>query len=245
MIIEEYKNHIDDFEVYLKDKLDGISCIEGDNALLYQKILYLSFFDSLSACIYPNVKSNKERFISLIDKFSTWKDGDRISTTHLGKMLALYHHPSFETIRKLVNDKLISWQNNKSSILISEDFTYADLVKHWQNQSKDYVTIPFKLEDFRHSNLLYGLRNTLVHQFQSEKSLLRKKHEPYYEVVQEMNFEDNKIELLRIDLVHPNIFLKNLCEETLTNCINYFRDNNLNPFPTYYAGDYLLNTLNN
>lgn len=252
MIITDYKSHIEDFQKYLQDKLDGISNIEGNNSYLYKKILYLSFFDSLAACVYPNIKSNKERFISLIDKFSDWENKDKICTTNLAQMLALFSHPNFEKIRKLVNDKLILWEKNISisrrenkPILISEDFTFDDLKKYWQNQNKDNLIVPFKLEDFNHSNMLYGLRNILVHQFQAKNQLNYENSDfPLYVVVGKFNFENEKIEPLRIDLIHPNSFLKKLCQSTLDNCIKYFAENNLNPFPTYFAGDYLNNKLN-
>ena len=72
MIIKDYGDHIGQFESFLKDRLRNIDDIGSSDQLLFRQVLYVSFLDSLAACIYPK-RSNKERFIALLEEFANWK----------------------------------------------------------------------------------------------------------------------------------------------------------------------------
>ncbi len=239
MIIQDYSEHIENFDHYLKSKLASIHEISGDNNVLFKKILYVSFLDSLSACIYPE-RRNKERFVEMLNRFSRWEYRDRISLPHLGKFVQICSDPMLEEVRKYVTPKLKKWQERSShQISISEDPKFEE-IKEWK--IKNETGINLSLNDFKHSSLLYQLRNFLVHQFQSggdEMGKLRQLEQPYYEL--EVTLD---VKPVRFVLIYPTQFLKSLTEKTLENVVNYLKDGNINPFPHYYAGDYLITELN-
>ena len=245
MIIQDYSEQIESFEDYLKSKLASIDAISGDNDVLFKKILYVSFLDSLSSCVYPG-RGNKERFISMLERFSKWEDRDRVSLPHLGKFVHISSDPLLEKARKYVTPKLKKWQERSGrEILISEDPKIGEIKdKSWKTNKE--TGIKASLTDFKHINLLYQLRNALVHQFQSRGDEMGKKRQhdhPFYQVVQTFD-ETLGMKPLRIELVYPTQFIKGLTESTLENVVNYLKDGNINPFPHYYAGDYWIADIN-
>lgn len=239
MDIEEFNCDISHFKQYFHDNLDNISKIDVENSRLFQKILYITFLDSLAASLYPDCK-NKQRFIQLIDKFSDWGDKDRICTTYLVRKLDLNSTIGTHEVREMLKDKVKKWEKyGLHYIEITEDFPFDSIIKHFDNKNID-----FHLENFKHSHLLYSLRNVLVHRHQSKKELgARHPESPFYERYSIIN-EIKKLEFKEFELIHPNRFLKNLCIKILDNFLIHCQEKKLNPFSKYYPGDYLLNVLN-
>ena len=239
MIVKDYSENIDDFEAYVREKLDSISSLSiGNDSILFRKVLYVSFLDSPAATIYPD-KRNKERFVALVDSFSYWEEKDNVSLTHLGKLVAITSDPELEEVRIYVDKQLKQWeQRTNRNIPISEDPSYKDIRnKGWAN-SKD-TNPKVSLANFKHSHLLYQLRNSLIHQFQA-------KNEP-----ESNNFDspfyrwtlDSTMKPVQINLIYPAKFLKKISETILCRVIKHLREENINPFPHYYAGDYMLRRL--
>ncbi|MDD2383798.1 MAG: hypothetical protein PHN18_06365 [Sulfurospirillaceae bacterium] len=240
MNIVENNYDTSEFKQYFYDNLDNISKIDVENSRLFQKILYITFLDSLAASFYPECKKNKQRFIQLIDKFSDWGDKDRICTTYLVKKLDLNSDIGNQEVREMLKDKVKKWERyGLHYIEIAEDLPFDSIIKHFDNKNTD-----FRLENFKHSHLLYSLRNVLVHRHQSKKELgVRHPELPFYERYSIIN-EIKKLEFKEFELIHPNIFLKNLCKKVLDNFLIDCQEKKLNPFSKYYAGDYLLDVLN-
>jgi hypothetical protein len=246
MIIQDYSEHIENFENYLKSKLASIDEISGDNSVLFKKILYVSFLDSLSSCVYPG-RGNKERFVSMLERFSKWEDRDRVSLPHLGKFVQITSDPLLEQARKYVTPKLKTWQERSCHVIsISEDPRIDEIEdKSWKTNKETGIHV--SLTDFKHISLLYQLRNALVHQFQSrgdEMGNLRQLDHPYYQRVQIFDGTLEDMKPVRFELVYPTQFLKSLSEKTLENVVDYLKDGNINPFPHYYAGDYWITEFN-
>lgn len=228
------------FKQYFHDNLDNISKIDVENSRLFQKILYITFLDSLSASLYPDCK-NKQRFIQLIDNFSDWSDKDKICTTYLARKLDLNSDIGNQEIREIVKDKVKKWEGcGLHYIEIAEDFPFDSIFKYFDTKNTN-----FKLENFKHSHLLYSLRNVLVHRHQSQRELGdRHPALPFYERYSIINYETEKLEFKEFELIHPNRFLKNLCKKILDNFLIQCQEKKLNPFSKYYAGNYLLDVLN-
>lgn len=247
MIIQDYSEHIESFKVYLEDKLSSIDSVHSNNDnVLFKKLLYVSFLDSISSCVYPK-RQNRDRFITMLSRFSQWRDRDRISLPHLARFVQLSSDPLLEDARQYVNPIIEGWQHRNRKILISEDPLMDDKLKsiNWKKNA-DYGIL-LSLDDFKHSNLLYQLRNALVHQFQSTgnemKNSMIEIEEPFYQVVHTFD-ENHSFKPLRFELVYPVNFLKNLVNTTLNNVIEYLKKGNINPFPHYYAGNYWITKLN-
>ena len=243
MIIKDYSSEVENFEEFLKDKLEAINEVAGRESILFKKILYVSFIDSLAACVYPG-RSNKERFLSLVEQFSRWDDRDRVSLPHLGKFVSLTPDPTLEKMRAYVMLELKPWpQKRGKCIPISEDPKYDQLKGFDWDKKILGVDESISLSDFKHTALLYQLRNSLVHQFQPRFSEWQPPSSPYYERVSGMD-ESHKINPIKIELVYPTEFLKTLSSTIFSHVIQYFKDGNINPFPHYYAGDNWINALN-
>ena len=252
MIIEDYSENIEAFKELRLQKLNSINLINGEDSILFKKILYLTFLDSISKIVYPN-EANKVRFVKLINRFSMWEYRDCVSLPHLGKMLSLSPDPSLNKLRKFVTENLKEWQApddtsifSSKDLLVSTEPMWEEIKKHVKG--KDIKVLNTQLSEFKHSNLLYQLRNSLVHQFQSRGDEIGKNHpkEPYYEVLGQATLTDASLtsKPIRFILVYPICFLNNLTHTTFENVMKYLKENNINPFPHFYAGDYWVDVLN-
>nr|WP_158651841.1 hypothetical protein [Marinobacterium profundum] len=186
MIIKDYSGNIESFERFLISKLCSVEEITGNDSALYKKIIYVSFIDSLAACVFPR-KGNRDRFISTIERFSHWDDRNRVSITHLGKYVYSNPHPSLSDVRKYVGPVLERWRERQNeNIFISEDPRLSDTdIKHISWKKDKESGIDLSIDSFTHSNLLYKMRNALVHQFQSraDEILPSDPKEPFYQVI--------------------------------------------------------------
>lgn len=242
MIIDDYTQNIEDFEQYVKGKLDSVGLIQGADSHLFKKILYVTFIDSIAACVYPG-KGNRDRFVETINRFSHWEDRDRVSITHIGRYAYSTSDPAFEKTRNYVKPILDSWKARTGEyILISEDPLITDNAIRsalWKRDKDSLINL--SPQDFSHGALIYKMRNALVHQFQANaNNLLPSAPEtPFYQVVSNLGSDP-----LEIQLVYPSVFLKSLAESVLINVVKYFKRGNINPFPHYYSGSYLVDELN-
>ena len=246
MIIEDNNEKIDSFSEYLTKKLSSIDNLSCEDQTLFKKILYVSFLDSLSACIYPDRK-NRERFISLIDRFSQWEHRNHVCMLHINKLASMTSDPDLEKIRVFAQSELKKWLEIKDMsgvIRIEQTPTIDEISDKWKKNGGE-TGLKYSLSDFKHSSLLYQLRNSLVHQFQSKGTELGTylPDEPFYQVVVSFD-EDMALKPINIELVYPVEFLNNLSHKTLENVIKYFRDGNMNPFPHYYSGDFWIDAFN-
>lgn len=246
MIFEDFSKRIQDFDDYLTEKLKGIDEIKNGDCLLYRKILYVSFLDSLAACIYPNA-GNKYRFISLIEIFSHWEDRNRVCMLHLSRFCSLNSEPELERLRERSFSVLKRWQidaDGTATIKASNNPEFDEVRSLWA-KSKSESGLAYQLNDFKLTSLLYRLRNSLVHQFQSQGRELGPvlPDQPFYILHKTVGFDDQLVPS-HFELVYPSEFLSKLCSSILENVVVYLKCGNINPFPNYYAGDYWLGELN-
>ena len=246
MMFEDFSERIKDFDEYLAEKLKGVDEIKNGDCLLYRKILYVSFLDSLAACIYPNA-GNKHRFTSLIERFSHWEDRNRVCMIHLGRFCSLNSEPELERIREKSFSVIKLWQKDAdgTSIIRASKNPEFDEVSSLWTKSKNESGLPYQLNDFKLTSLLYRLRNSLVHQFQSQGRELGPMlpDQPFYTLYKTIDGSNNLVPS-HFELVYPSDFLSNLCRTILRNVVEYLENGNINPFPNYYAGDYWLGELN-
>lgn len=244
MIIEDSSEKIDSFEEFLSKKLERIGAINGDDSFLFKKLLYMSFLDSLSACVYPH-RANRDRFISTVERFSNWEHQDRVSLPHLGRLVMLSSDPELEKIRGYVVSRLKGWKNRVGErISVTDDPKFSEIEgAGWSG--KKALGQSISLSDFKHSHLLYQFRNGLVHQFQSRADEWGSgiPEHPYYQVVIGMD-DDWNASPVSVELIYPASCLEKIARETLKNVAIYLKEGNINPFPHYYAGDYWIEALN-
>jgi len=241
MIIQNNEEEIETFNQYLNKKLSNICSIESDDSRLFKQILFVTFLDSLAASVFPS-RSNKDRFIALIDRFSNWDKRNDICLLHLAKFCSLNSDPTLEKIRLYSHEQvelLLSKQDRKGCITLEQLPKFSEVKDYWSQPTKN-SKVEYQLDDFKYSTLLYKLRNSLVHQFQPKGTELGVYHPqaPFYQVI------DEGLQHMKVELVYPTIFIENLCISTLSNVMEYFKKGNINPFPHYYSGEYWLEGLN-
>lgn len=247
MIIEDYSEHIDQFECFLRTKLNNMFEIQSDDKQLFKQVLYVTFLDSLAASVYPK-RGNRERFIALLEQFCCWEYANRYCILHLAKFTSLTSDPEYQSIRKYTHDLVKSWPDKVNGVGVIRVETLpssTEVESHW-NSSKASGDKGVNLDDFKYSNLMYQLRNSLVHQLQRKGSEVGGgvTNEPYYQLYK--TYEEPSLELKPsvFELVFPTPMLYALCKTALKNVCKYFRNGNINPFPHYYSGDYWLRNLN-
>ena len=246
MIIHNNEEKIETFNQFLTERLANICSIESEDSHLFKKILFVTFLDSLAAAVFPT-RGNKERFMALIDRFSDWDKRNDICLLHLAKFCSLNSDPTLEKIRIYSHEQvelLLSIKDGSGCIALDKLPNSQEVRSYWLQPTKN-SKIEYQIDDFKYSALLYKLRNSLVHQFQSKGIELGVylPENPFYQVVN--TFTDNDgLQPKSVELVYPTLFIENLCKIILNNTITYFRNGNINPFPHYYSGEYWLEGLN-
>lgn len=88
----------------------AIECIQDS---IFKRILLFSLLDTLSNCAFPTIRSNRSRFINLIDDFSGWPDKDRYSLQQLKYCLediqTLSKYSFLPNLISEVNSRLQQW----------------------------------------------------------------------------------------------------------------------------------------
>lgn len=225
MKISDNQERIDAFIQFMAKKLSEIDNITVGDTILYKKVLYVSFLDSLAACIYPNRKSNRGRFIALIERFSEWPEKDKVCLIHLCRFTSINTEPELETIRNFLFEELANWYtslDDNETVKCSRNPKFVDVQKFWKGSKE--TGLPYGLADFKLSNLLYQLRNSLVHQFQTQGREFANPHGsvPYYHRFHMVSY-DGKFEPSDFELVYPTSFLSSLCGTVLNNVGKYFK----------------------
>jgi hypothetical protein len=224
----------------LQTQLQDIHKIQAhpDNLRIMQAVLYSSFIDALGATRYGRETITRERFTRVIVEHSNWLDADKICPMHLHRFLeksqCLPHLKSY--MDELIND----WRDNQDGIIYLElTPTKTEIAKSWPNNGTEKLHGK-TLDHFTHANLLYGMRNGLLHQNYAAKgvSVLPKEQENVYYIF--FNKYDDGGQL---ELIHPPGFLANLCKTLLLNVMNYLEDKNQIPWGAGHFPDFLIDKL--
>ena len=229
---------IESFKDILTNQLESIEKLSSkNNEILFKKMLYISFLESLAKASYPKIKHTKKRFTTFLFNFTSWKECNNYSIIHIANKSFTTNTLTFykEEINKLLEISLY-----RSSVFIDDIALLPN----------KYIDIEIKknkvlLDSCTYGSLLYKARNSLVHQFQisierdGEIGWGTDKELPYFQVTGNVEFNDKRKELEEvsrfIEIVFPNIFLKKLALEGLVNFIQYCKENKFNPFEEYYS----------
>ena len=209
---------------------------------VYKKLLFVAIMDRMSKTAFPQ-KGNRERFISFLKSFSDWKDGERVSLTHLTQLTRKNPDPAFEKIRLYAQKEVMSWKPG-DVIHLDKDPDIQDVLKLWPGEKEHRIPLEgVPLESLQHINLLYTYRNFLAHEIRS----------PAYQLDDENDRHPAYVYLLDADepedkgtwiLVYPTHFFQELCEVSLKNLGIYLQRNDLNPLQHFSSGSLFIEELN-
>lgn len=220
---------------FLLAEIDSLG--SNGSRIIFRKLLYLSFLDSLARLIFPR-KGNRDRVVELLRHFSDWKDGSRVSLPHLDKVTRLTPEPGFGSLRRFVSERLEAWRD-LGVVSIEKDPELDEVRGRWSRQDG-----PVPLESLQHYSLFYAERNRIVHELHT-KSLdlpIPMPEQPFYSRV---SFPDAKIFETQSTwaLFYPIEFYRKLAEETFSRVEAYLRENEIDVYAggafSYYWVDQL------
>ena len=220
--------------------------IDVDPSSQFRRLLYITLLDGLSRIVFPIKSGNRERFCSFVLQFGQWGDGNRISITHLYRFLSLNPDPRFEALRNLSRGILNAWEDGDIPT-IGGDPIIGELQKYWPNEknsTEEWKEI--RLETFQHINLLYELRNSLVHEFQviGNTGYDDLKTVPFYLHVEKVISFDPDQTVGVWELFYPLSFLSNLTQAAINSLEEYLQKGDYDFSLILNDGSYWIKKLN-
>lgn len=242
---EKLNENIDRFIDHFSKQVNRISSISCEDSETFKKSLFCSLIDALSRSIYPK-KHPRDRFVSLINRFSMWAHRDYVSLTHLVRLLQLVPDPAFERLRRYATQKIEDWPNSWELIYLDKDPPRCEVDQHWPS-IKEYKT-PIQnvtIESLTHRELLYTYRNSLVHELRSPGYGMEfgDENEPFYHELSNIDGAGTP-QVETIELVYPVAFFEKISSNILQHLSEYLKVNQLNPYDYYNFGTYWIEGLN-
>ncbi len=131
----------------------------------FRKILLISLLETLASSAFPN-KGVRERFLSLIDGYSGWKDKDRVSLPQL-QMLVLNSSQGVDEKERRALFQQVSKEINAWPIgrILRPD----EVDPFWQTWPifAKYMRCQELIKRARYASLLWRFRNFIVHEGRS------------------------------------------------------------------------------
>jgi|GEM_PF-1752006 hypothetical protein len=189
---------------------------------LYKKVLFVTVIDALSKTVYPRKKPG-DRFISLIRHYGEWKNCDRISLTHLVRLLEkLPDLEAFSKLREFALARRAKWGDGEI-ISLDKDPDYKEVQRLWPREEKYKQPLEkVDLNSLRHVRLLYSYRNKLIHEMVRPDWAvdLPEEEEPFYASMTDGEWV----------LTYPLKFFLRLCSRLLAGLGMYYSRNGINPY---------------
>lgn len=201
---------------------------------LCKRLLLCCILDTWAKAAFPNERIGK-RFSRLIREYGGWANSEKVSLTHLRKLLSLSERKNdqrFADIRRFT-DAQPMWANFQE-ITLNQDPDFSQIDSLWPRENG----VPMKIknlwaEDIRHDYLFYKFRNNLIHEFKtSEVSGYSISDEPYYLP-------------WKHELYYPTGFLVSLARKAIDNLEPHFKVNKIKPLDIFPFGPFLIDELNN
>ena len=228
----------------VRDILDLVCEISSlpamQHASLFRMILYADVLATLSAITYPQDK-DRERFVRLIKDFGRWDDAERVSLPHLRNSLQQGSRtPACECLLTWVEQQLAAWLD-WGRLTLDIDPTEAELRKQAKTSGLSDTECNDLVKDSQHAQLLYLLRCNMMHEFQAGPHGigLAEDEVPLYTapVVGKLDdgiaglaphLSDSKSRVgYHWQLVHPETFMRELCQNVLVSIGNYWEANGI------------------
>lgn len=225
---------------FLQARLTNIHEIQAhpDNLPIMQAVLYSSFIDALGATRYGNEFDTRERFTRVIIEHGDWPEAEKVCPVHLQRFLEI--SPGLPKLKQHMEVLIDEWRADQSGMIFLDLApTKDEIAELWpDNGAGKYHRKT--LEHFTHVNLLYGMRNGLLHQQYAAKGLpvFRKEQNNAHYVFWNKHEKGG-----RLELIHPPQFMANLCDTLLESVINDFEVKNQKPWDTGHFSSYLIDGL--
>lgn len=240
---ENIDESINEFVGFFRERFGEIERIANVlYAHQYQKVLFLSAVDTLARVAQPKETNNRKRFISFIEKFSTWSDGCRVSLPHLARLLEKTTDSQFSDLRKFVIQEMKGWKPGRV-LPLKVDPELGEIEKLWPESARlDGPLKRFTVDSLTHNKLLYVHRNTLIHEFRSPSADFTNSGPCY---MYQSTIGTGGVRKGGVwSLSYPVSFIKGIAVECLGTLEAHLRKTQIDPYHSFVFGDYWLDSLN-
>lgn len=244
---EKIERNILDYIRYFRDQVHIIDnhCPKTMGGELHSRILYMALLDAISHTVSPQEK-NRDRFINFVSEYCGWADCNRVSTSHLYKLVGEKLQPQIAPLRGFAIHCIAQWYPAEK-VSISRDPELPEVEILWPHDKDKLLSIDRVWPDWlTHVHLLYTYRNNLIHEFKipGRHVELWNDDEPYYSYLIEYQDETSSEIKKTWELQYTAIFFRRMCESGLTNLEKYLIANEIDPFKTIDWGNYWIRELN-
>lgn len=239
----QYQAEIHRFIQHFETTTNEIAALRDASGVL-KKTLYVALLDAVSKSVHSR-GSNRDRFVSLIRKFSQWRDRERVSLPHLAQLLNLTSDPAFEPLRQMVQKRFELWLAPWGPIYLSEDPEPEEIEELWPKERNHRMTIEGISPDLlMHCQFLYAYRNFLVHELREPGYDMEfgEEKEPHYQDVTTVP-SVNGPAVESFEPVYPLPFFESLATAVLPAVSDYLLQTNINPYEAYGFGTYWIGVL--
>jgi hypothetical protein len=217
---------------YLRSQLDATDALDQFSYRVHRKLAYLTTIDALAAATFP-LALNHERFTQLVNNFGVWESAERVSAPYLLRALRRNPDPAYSKVRRFLQDAVSDWVP-LDMITISRDPEANHVGTHWPPGGKKFESAFHDLPwtRFKHLELLYKYRNSLVHEFRTpgHDFQLEGDKEPFYISGHDLKEPTAFHEANEWHLVYPDAFLKTLSRTCLQRVEEHFSNDRLDAF---------------
>nr|WP_321239390.1 hypothetical protein [uncultured Tolumonas sp.] len=225
---------------------------------VHSKILCCSIFDSISKSIFPEIESNRARFVALVRLCDSWPESQKVSVLHLLRLFEVANNLPKEA--KMLEDYVLTNFGNRfrstnrimsNSLSISSDINIEELLTLWPKDNPKPVKINNVLpHQLKHEYLLWLYRNSVVHEYRNpgngiELGRCIPENAFYQEVSTVSSFAESKMTFTNHwELVYPQKLFVNLCRNAIEVACKHHLNKKSNPFSSYSEGTYWLPDFN-
>lgn len=240
VMVAAVQDRIAEVRDFLQTRLTNIHEIKAhpDNLPIMQAVLYSSFIDALGATRYGSKVDTRERFTRVIIEHGDWSGAEKVCPMHLHRFLEI--SPGLPKLKQRMVVLVDEWRANQGGIIFLDLApTKDEIAELWpDNGARKHHRKT--LDHFTHVNLLYGMRNGLLHQQYAAKGLpvFPKEQKNVHYVFWNKHEKGGSLEL-----IHPPQFLANLCDTLLENVMNDFEAKNERPWDIGHFSNYLIDGL--
>lgn len=205
---------------------------------LYKKIICVNILDILSKTINHN-HNHRKKFTSFLVKYAPHPIWEKVSLSHLLRLLTYTDNDQFIELSKFVKNRLGTSDSpcEYKAEDIDQDISIIDNL--WPKHIKDINKV--KLTDLKHKNLFYNYRNYIIHELRRPGGQIDdylNNTDPFY-----YGLLDNDNQYLW-KLVYPLGFFLYICNTVLEKSKIYYIETNTNPYKILGSSDYLIDILN-
>lgn len=210
---------------------------------LYKKIICFGIIDTLSKVVL-DLKLHRKRITKFISTYSNHKIWNKVSSSHLMKLLELESFKEFDSLKTEIL-KILNRIQTQSYCIV--DLSYEEICQRWPKIQSIKHSINNRkngISDITHLNLFYNYRNYIVHELRRPDSTWDddlNHTEPYYECKIDARVIPNKN---CWEIGYPLGFFVKLCTELIQNSKYFLKSESINPYTKFDRTDFLLKDFN-